>query len=114
MTPYTHRATSPERPEPMSTMPAVFSKMIGDKRRWRGDGPGSASMLDDLADLFEQAAANGTPIREIVGDDPVEFIETFVQNYPEGQWISRQRERLNNAIERAAGEDNGNEERTVR
>ena len=115
MTPYTHRATSPERPEPMSTMPAVFSKI--DRRQaalGAGDGPGSASMLDDLADLFEQAAANGTPIREIVGDDPVEFIETFVQNYPEGQWISRQRERLNNAIERAAGEDNGNEERTVR
>jgi DNA-binding ferritin-like protein (Dps family) len=79
----------------------------------RGDGPDSASMLDDLADLFEQAAANGTPIREIVGDDPAEFIEKFVQNYPEGQWISRERERLNNAIERATGEDAGNQERTV-
>ena len=30
------------------------------------------SMLDDLADLFEQSAANGTPIRAVVGDDPVE------------------------------------------
>lgn len=127
----------------MSTMPAVFSKMIGDKRRWRqykartrrlpenyrtaidaverylmyhggrGDRPGWASMLEDLAELFEQAAANGTPIREIVGDDPVEFIETFVQNYPEGQWTSRERERLNNAIERAASENTGNEKRAV-
>ena len=70
-------------------------------------------MFEDLADLFEQSAADGTPIREIVGDDPVEFVETFVQNYPEGQWISRERERLTSAIERAAGEDTGNEERTV-
>jgi len=115
------------------------SKVIGDKKRWRqykarkeqlpmnyrtamdaveryltyfgrGDGPSWASMLDDLADLFEQSAANGTPIREIVGEDPVEFVEAFVQNYPEGQWRTRERERLTNAIERAAGEDTGKEE----
>ncbi len=61
------------------------------------------SMLDDLADLFEQSAANGTPIRAIVGDDPVEFAETFLQNYSEGQWINKERERLTNAIDRAAG-----------
>ncbi|SHN28073.1 MULTISPECIES: DUF1048 domain-containing protein [Streptomyces] len=33
---------------------------------------------------FEQAAVDGTPIREIVGQDPVEFVEAFVQNYSEG------------------------------
>ena len=51
-------------------------------------------MFDDLADLFEQAAADGTPIREIVGDDPVEFAETFAQNYSKGGWIDKERERL--------------------
>ena len=30
---------------------------------------------------FEQRAADGTPVRAIVGDDPVEFVETFVRNY---------------------------------
>ena len=55
----------------------------------RGDGAGWAEMLEDLADLFEQSAANGTPIREIFGDDPAEFVETFVQNYPEAQWVTR-------------------------
>jgi DNA-binding ferritin-like protein (Dps family) len=63
------------------------------------------SMLDDLADLFEQSAANGTPIRAVVGNDPVEFAETFLQNYSEGQWINKERERLTKAIERAAGEE---------
>jgi DNA-binding ferritin-like protein (Dps family) len=62
------------------------------------------SMLEDLADLFEQSAANGTPIRAIVGEDPVEFAETFLQNYSEGQWINKERERLTNAIDRAAGD----------
>ena len=68
------------------------------------------SMLEDLADLFEQSAANGTPIREIVGQDPVEFAETFLQNYSEGQWINKERERLTSAIDRAAGQDTGKQE----
>ncbi len=71
------------------------------------------SMLEDLADLFEQSAADGTPIREIVGEDPVEFAETFLQNYSEGQWINKERERLTKAIDRAAGEDTGKEEGSV-
>jgi DNA-binding ferritin-like protein (Dps family) len=79
----------------------------------RGDGAGAASMHEDLADLFEQSAVNGTSIREIFGDDPVEFVEAFIQNYPEGQWVSRERKRFISAIERAAGEDTGKEERTV-
>ena len=65
------------------------------------------SMLEDLADLFEQSAANGTPIREIVGEDPVEFADAFLQNYSKGGWVSRERERLVNAIARAEGEDGG-------
>jgi DNA-binding ferritin-like protein (Dps family) len=118
----------------------LFSKVIGPKRRWRaykartqqlpasyrtavealqhymmycgpgGDGAEAATMFDDLVELFEQSAANGTPIREIVGEDPVEFLETFVRNYPDGQWRLRERNRLNSAIARAAGENTGSEE----
>lgn len=62
------------------------------------------TMLEDLADLFEQAAADDTPIRAIVGDDPVDFAETFLANYAEGQWINKERRRLTEAIDRAAGE----------
>jgi DNA-binding ferritin-like protein (Dps family) len=62
-------------------------------------------MLGDLTDLFEQSAADGTPIRSIVGDDPVEFAETFMRNYTGGQWINKERERLVKAIDAAAGDD---------
>lgn len=62
-------------------------------------------MLEDLADLFEQSAASGTPIREVVGEDPVEFAETFLQNYSEGQWINKERKRLNEAIESVTKEE---------
>ena len=79
-----------------------------------GDGASILSMLDDLADLFEQGAADGTPVREIVGEDPVEFAEAFLRNYPAGAWIRRERERLTRGIARAAGEDSGHAEGAVR
>ena len=111
----------------------LASKVIGDKRRWRAykartkqlpgnyrtavdalerylmffgpaDGDGAASMFEDLADLFERAAADGTPIRDIVGADPVEFVEAFLQNYTKGGWITRERERLTTAIKKAEEE----------
>jgi DNA-binding ferritin-like protein (Dps family) len=69
-------------------------------------GPGKAdsllSMLEDLAGLFEQNAANGSSIRAVVGENPVEFAEAFLRNYPEGQWVARERARLTSAIDRVA------------
>ncbi|MFC4224785.1 DUF1048 domain-containing protein [Lysinibacter cavernae] len=61
-------------------------------------------MFDDLADLIEQAAADGTPVRDIVGDDPVEFAETFIANYSDGQWVNKERKRLTDAIDKATTE----------
>ncbi len=117
----------------------LISRVIGSKRRWRaykartqqlppsyrtavealqrymmycgpgGDGTEAGTMFEDLVELFEQSAANGTPIREIVGEDPVEFLAAFVSNYPDGQWRLRERNRLISAIDRAAGESTGTE-----
>ena len=113
-----------------------ISKVIGDKKRWRrykarkeqlpsnyraaldavqrytnyrgpATGDASMSLLEDLADVFEQAAARGTPIKDIVADDPVEFAEGFIRNYEESSWINKEQERLTRAIEEAAGEDTG-------
>jgi len=63
------------------------------------------AMLEDLADLFDESVANGTPIRAIVGDDPVEFAEAFRRNYPQGQWIVRQQERLARSINESLSEE---------
>ena len=68
------------------------------------DGESAMSMLDDMADLFEQAAAQGTPIRDIVGDDPVEFVDMFIQNYDRGGYVTRERDRLTKAIDEASGD----------
>ncbi|MHB1067769.1 MAG: DUF1048 domain-containing protein [Candidatus Nanopelagicales bacterium] len=106
------------------------AKVVGDKRRWRQykarvrqlpegyrtavegierylmhfgalDADSASSLFEDVADLFERAAADGTPIRDIVGDDPVEFVEALIRNYDRGGYIARERERLDEAIRRA-------------
>lgn len=104
---------------------------LGDKRRWRAykarvaalpepyrrateaieryltyygsivKGDVIVTMADDLADLFEQAAADGTPVRTIVGEDPVAFAEDFLRTYADGQWINKERRRLIEAIDAA-------------
>lgn len=109
----------------------LTSKVIGDKRRWRQykkrttelpapyrhaidaveryfmnfvpiDEERSVTMFEDLADLFEHAVADGTPVREIVGENPVEFVDAFVQNYTDGGYVApRERKRLIEAIARA-------------
>ncbi len=114
-----------------------IAKVVGPKRRWRAykarvrelpenygaavdaierylmhfvpvDGDATAREFEDLADLFERAAADGTPIREIVGEDPVEFADTFAQNYTKGGYApDRAKERLTSAIKRAEAEDGG-------
>jgi erythromycin esterase len=69
------------------------------------DGDSLLSMLEDLADLFEQSAAKGTPVRAVVGKNSVDFAEAFLRSYPGGQWINRERQRLTDAIERIAGRE---------
>ena len=108
-----------------------ISKVIGPKMRWRKyksrisqlpqnyrtaveaierymmhfvptDGEASISMFEELADRFEQAAAQGTPIGEIVGPDPGEFVVALVQNYIDGGYVPAQaRKKLTDAIAHA-------------
>jgi DNA-binding ferritin-like protein (Dps family) len=109
------------------------AKVIGPKREWRAykarvkqlppnyreavdaierylmhfgvlEADDAISLFGDVADLFERAAADKTPIREIVGDDPVEFVDALVRNYSKGGYVDRERKRLTDAIDHAAEE----------
>ena len=65
------------------------------------DGDTAVKMMGDSADLWERAAVDGTPVRAIVGEDPVEFAETFAQAYTGAHWIDKERARLTTAIDDA-------------
>ncbi len=58
-------------------------------------------MSGAFAGLWERAAVDGTRVRAIVGENPVEFAETFAQAYTGKQWIDKERARLTKAIEDA-------------
>jgi len=65
------------------------------------DGDTMVQMFADFADLWERAAVDGTPLHDIVGDDPVSFAESFAQAYGGKHWIDKERARLTKAIEDA-------------
>lgn len=67
------------------------------------EGDTIVTMFTDHADLWERAAIDGTPVRDIVGDDPVEFAETFAAAYSGPRWIDKERARLTTAVDAAAG-----------
>jgi DNA-binding ferritin-like protein (Dps family) len=98
----------------IAALPPSYRTAVGGVERYLnhlggvGDATSILRMLDDLADLFEQAAADGTPVRSVMGDDPVEFVEAFVRNYPAGSWITREQDRLRRTVadaEALAGDD---------
>jgi DNA-binding ferritin-like protein (Dps family) len=70
------------------------------------DGDTLVQMFLDLADLWERAAIDGTPVSDIVGDDPVEFAETYAQAYGGTQWIDKERARLIKAVDDAKKKEN--------
>ncbi|WP_423183632.1 DUF1048 domain-containing protein [Arthrobacter sp. NyZ413] len=88
-------------PEPHGTAAKALQRYLMYFGGMATDGETTLKMFADFADLWEQAAADGTPVRAIVGEDPVEFAETFAQAYGGTRWIDKERARLNKAIEDA-------------
>ena len=70
-----------------------------------GDPAMMMTMLNDFADLWERAATDGTPVEDIVGDDPVEFAEAFAAAYSGKRWIDKERTRLTETIQRLGTQD---------
>lgn len=96
----------------VKALPAQYRESVDAIERYlmhSGDTPiewtRAATMFDDLATLFEQAAVDGTPVRDIVGEDPIEFVDEFVKTYSDGGWAAKERDRLKKTIDRAAGDE---------
>ncbi len=95
-----HRARIDALPEPYGAVAKALQRYL----MYSGgiaDGETVVKMFDDFADLWERAAADGTPVRTIVGDDPVEFADTFAQAYTGKHWMDKERARLTKAIDDA-------------
>ncbi|WNM26472.1 DUF1048 domain-containing protein [Demequina capsici] len=89
-----YKARAKALPEPYRTAVAAIEKYMMNAAIVSNDADVLSQMFEDLADLFEQAAADKTPVHDIVGDDPVEFVETFSANYADGNWKAKAESRL--------------------
>ena len=95
-----YRARQDALPEPYRAAAQALQRYLTYYAGLTG-GETIVQMMGDSVDLWERAAADATPLRAIVGDDPVEFAETFAQAYSGKHWIDRERARLVKAIEDA-------------
>jgi len=68
------------------------------------DAQQAQSLFNDVIDIFERAAADSTPIRDVVGDDPVEFADALIRNYQQTGYVAKEQNRLRDTIAKAAGE----------
>ena len=84
-------------PEPYVTVAKAFQRYF---MYYGGvtDGEVALRMFDDFGDLWERAAADGTSVRDIVGEDPVEFADAFAAAYTGKRWIDKERARLSKAV----------------
>jgi len=95
-----YKARTDALPEPYATAAKALQRYF---MYYAGitDGETLMSMMRDHVELWERAAADGTSVRAIVGEDPVEFAETFAQAYSGTHWIDKERARLIESIEDA-------------
>lgn len=86
-------------PEPYRTAAKAFERyLMYNGGITDGDADMMITMLGDFADLWERAAADGTPVGSIVGDDAVEFADAFAEAYAGKRWIDKERARLTKVI----------------
>lgn len=90
-------------PEPYKSVAKAFNRYF---MYYGGmtEGDTLVLMISDHADLWERAVVDGTSVRTIVGDDPVEFAETFAAAYAGARWIDKERARLTKAVDEAAAD----------
>ena len=95
-----YKARTDALPEPYGTAAKAFQRYF---MYYAGfvDGETLVTMMGDFVELWERAAADGTTVRAIVGEDPVEFAEAFAQAYSGTHWIDKERARLIASVEDA-------------
>ena len=106
---------------------SIVIKLIGDKKRYRAfrarikalpapyrataeaiadywwnfagsSGDSLMGLMEQMADIFEEAAADATPVSAIVGDDPVVFADDLLASYPEETWLEKMRRKLRDSV----------------
>ena len=65
------------------------------KYMWNfGKGEGFQIVFDDLLHLFQESAMENIPLKDVIGEDPVEFADELMAQYPDELWIIKMQNKL--------------------
>ena len=91
----------------VKALPAPYATAVAGIERYLmhfggvNDADSITSLFGDVIDIFERAAADNTPIRDIVGEDPVEFADALIRNYQQTGYVAKEQARLRDSITKA-------------
>ncbi|WP_125579414.1 DUF1048 domain-containing protein [Lacticaseibacillus suibinensis] len=88
-------------------LPAPYADTVTALTKYIWSFAGSGAMMDVLEEvlhIFQESAADQVPVRQIVGEDPVEFAENIMAQYPEEMWLIKYRKQLRQKVKEAEQE----------
>lgn len=89
-------------------LPAPYAETLQALQRYIWNFAKSGAIMDALEALlhmFQESAAEGVPVRQVVGDDPVEFAENIMAQYPDDLWLVKYRDQLRRSVEEASAHE---------
>lgn len=65
------------------------------KYMWNfGKSAGFQVVFDDLLHLFQESAMENIPLKDVIGEDPVQFADELMSQYPDELWIIKMQNKL--------------------
>ncbi|HBF74219.1 MAG TPA: hypothetical protein DDW71_03070 [Lactobacillus sp.] len=58
-------------------------------------------VLEEMLHMFQESAAEKVPVNQLIGDDPVDFAENIMAQYPDELWLIKYRTRLREQVKKA-------------
>lgn len=106
-------------------MENLLKKLIGDKKQYRefkaqvaalpspyretfeamekymwnfAKGDGFMKVLNQILEMFQENAQDNVPIKNIIGDDPVQFCDEIMAQYPDDLWLIKIQNKLRKEV----------------
>lgn len=84
-------------------LPMVYREGLDalEKYMWNfAGGDNFMLVLENILELFQDGARNKSSVTEIIGEDPAQFADNIMAEYPEELWFENARKKLNEKIEK--------------
>lgn len=81
----------------VATLPAPFEQALTALEKYLWNWAGSDEMytvLDNVLEMFESAAADGLTVNQVVGPDIAVFADNLLAEFPQATWVNKQRQKL--------------------